>query len=239
MFGFGKKDKLIKELQKANCKLAGELCEAKDDAKTYAAMADQRMETINAMKERIKEIESEKDAMSEGFDQLQNDCRAFEAENIQLREGAGHALHALAAVQDLSTAFVKRLDMLPEYCGLPKDLVNNVFIDFDKDLQNRKNFAKEIEKQSFTVEHYSDDNGVLRSEPGNTEQHFLTIDEIDDAIFGAKSPLSWDDNIVGEYSKDAEKIHELGLYTIEIDLGKNVIAKPRLWVVPSTEDSTS
>ncbi len=234
MFGFGKKDKLIKEFRKASCEFAKELCEAKDEAKTYAAMADQRMKTINAMKERIAEAEEERDTMSESVDQLHNSCRKLEAENRQLRDGAGHALHALAAVQDLSTAFVKRLDMLPPYCGLPQDLVESVFAGFDKDLQARKDLAKEIEKQSVTVEAYSDDAGVLRVSPSDNTKRNLTSEEIQIAFFGPNSHVSLPDHIepTFEVGISSGKIDELGLYTVKIDLGKNIEANGKLWVVP-------
>lgn len=237
MFGFGKKDKLIKELHEANCQLAGELCEAKDDAKTYAGMADQRMQTINAMKERITETVEERDAMSESVDQLHNSCRTLEAENAQLRDGAGHALHALAAVQDLSTAFVKRLDMLPPYCGLPQDLVQSVFAGFDKDLQARKDLVREIEKQSVTIEAYADDSGALRVSPRDNTKRNLTDQEIQAAFFGPNGHASLPDHIKPTFEVEISsgKIDELGLYTVKIDLGKNVEANGKLWVVPNAE----
>jgi len=221
MFDFGKKDKIIKELHKANCELAGALCEAKDDAKTYAAMADQRMKSIEAMQVTIREHEDH-------IDNLQRSKEDLRKENTKLREGAGHALHALTAVQDLSTAFVKRLDMLPEWCGLPKDLVESVFQEFDTDLQARRQVAQEIERQSCTLEHEASDSGMLID--GDNETRNLTLPEIQGAILKEHPKIKqWLHDL--KLTPEAE-ISELGLFTIGVDLGKNVTAEAKLWVVP-------
>lgn len=205
--------------------------DAADDAHTFSGMADQRMKTITAMKQTQLELET-------GAEELQARYATLEAENRQLRDGAGHALHALAAVQDLSTAFVKRLDMLPPYCGLPQDLVNSVFAGFDEDLQARKDLAREIEKQSFTIEMYADDNAVLQNGPDDSTTRFVDVEEIRYAIFGEDSRIDTDLD-THKFEIQDQKIHELGLYTIEIDLGKSVTANLKLWVVPSTNEPNS
>lgn len=192
-------------------------------------MADQRMQTIETQRVSLRENEIE-------IDNLQRSKNDLRKENRQLREGVGHALHALAAVQDLSTAFVKRLDMLPPYCGLPKDLVESVFADFDTDLHARKDLARELEKQSFTYKAYADDNDVLQNGVDDNTR-FVNVEEIRNVIFGPNSHINTDFD-TNEFEIKDQKIHELGLYTIEIDLGKGVITQPKLWVVPSAEGLT-
>lgn len=235
MFGFSKKDKEIKSLRCEIQTLEYKLIEKTEDAKAYAGMADQRMQTITALNDRIKEAEDERDTMAETLDQLENGAEelqaryaTLEAENTQLRDGAGHALHALAAVQDLSTAFVKRIDMLPPYCGLPQDLVQSVFSDFETGIEDRKELKKQIERGSWTTERDSDEAGTLFKP--------LTIDEINQVLFGDASDVKRPENIEIEYNTETTNITELGLYTIELDLGCSIQSKAKLWVVPTAEN---
>jgi len=238
MFGFGKKDRKIKELMTANCTLAGELSEAKDDSKTYAAMADQRMATIQGYKDRTKELEVSLQEAYESEKLINQRLTETKAENAKLRDGAGHALHALAAVQDLSTAFVKRLDMLPPYCGLPQDLVQEVFADFDTDLHQLQDYAREITRQSYTIEEHSDDKGMLVKAPDDNSTHFLDPIEVRESIKNSDHWPEWEGTSplgITWPIDEIVKIHELGLYTLQLDLGKNVKADLKLWVVPKAD----
>lgn len=192
-------------------------------------MAEQRLETITAMKERIAEAEKE----IKFLESVHETNKKLASENAQLREGAGHALHALAAVQDVSSAFVKRLDMLPPMCGLPQDLVESVFADFDTDLEARKEYTRELTQSSYQIEKHADDNGVLVISPDDNTTDYLTVDEVQKAVFDRCPDPDFD---IKWPNESIEQIHELGLYTFKLDLGKQITADIKVWVVPTAED---
>jgi regulator of replication initiation timing len=211
----------LKAVISVNHDLAQENSRLREYLKAEEGVSKQRLASINSMQVRLRENEDH-------IDNLQRSKEDLRKENTKLREGAGHALHALAAVQDLSNAFVKRLDMLPEWCGLPKELVESVFQEFDTDLQERRKAAQEIERQSCTLEHEATDSGILVD--GDNETRNLTLPEIQEAILNQHPTIKkWLHDL--KLKPEAE-ISELGLFTIGVDLGKNVTTNIKLWVVP-------
>ena len=229
MFGFKTRRALRNEIAELKAVVEDLDATRRNHRVTIDGLKQERDKIANVCAERT----DERDALNDSLQQEQARVEDLETGVRQLKEALGHAIHGLAAFQSFSDGIQKRLAMLPDQLGLPDNLAQDILGEFDQDLQARKAFAADLERQSVTLEHRASDDGFLLNSEGVRTS--LNVDQVDDALFGAASPCGepcpdWDVTIDAGTVTD---IKELGLFRIPVDLGKGVKIEVRLWVVPT------
>ncbi len=171
-------------------------------------------------------------SLTEQLANLENQIDFLNTQDAKLRNSIGHLLHGMAAVQDLSDSFVKRIDMIPQFFGLGEPLAKDILDEFAK-----QNKPKEEEKPkrtiplsmvltrvSYTLEVETDDNCNLIN----------AINPRDVVTLIRKTAGLHDDEIFNLSNVDQEYIADIGycgLHSLPVGLYDNRF-NLKLWVVP-------
>lgn len=232
--------KWFKKRRETNCNLNAENNRLRVENGDLHSQLEAKNAELLEWRRKVEKIGEERDATAECLEDEQKRNMALEAkvddleaEIARLKESLGHAIHGLAAFQSFSDGIQKRLAMLPDQLGLPTPLAQEILGDFDQDLKEREAYAAKLERESITIEHDANDEGYLTKDGTRVCMKPYTVNE---AILGTNSPAGerpshWDVKISSDY--DITSITELGVYKIPIDLGKQVTAEVRVWVVPT------
>lgn len=162
---------------------------------------------------------------------LTEQLESIRSENVKLRNGIGHLLHGMAAVQDVANAFVKRIDMIPNFFGLGEPLAKEILDEFAKSNKPKEEEPKRIiplstvlTRTSYTLEVETDNNCSLTS----------TIDPRDVVTLIRKTAGLYGYEVFNLDNVDREFIEDIstcGLYYLSVGLNDDRY-KLKLWVVP-------
>lgn len=159
---------------------------------------------------------------------------SIQSENTKLREGVGHLLHGMAAVQDLSDSFVKRIDMIPQFFGLGEPLAKDILDGFAKQNKPKEQLKEEpkriiplskvLTRVSYTLEVETTANCDLIN----------VIEPHDVAVLIRKSAGLFDYEEFSVSNVDQEFIENIeycGLFLLPVYVNDEQL-KLKLWVVP-------